>query len=122
MGVRENSFRKALIRLEEVLQQPETDITRDAAIQRFEFCCELAWKAIQEFLRSEGGNCVSPKGCLREAFKQSLIEDEGAWLSIMEDRNLTSHTYDEKLAHAVYGRLPSHLSAFYELAKTLETR
>jgi len=39
-------FRKAL----EVL---ETDVSRDAAIQRFEFCFELAWKAIQERAREE---------------------------------------------------------------------
>lgn len=81
-----------------------------------------ARKTIQEFLRSEGGNGVSPKNCLREALKQSLIEDEDAWLSILEDSNLTSRTYDEKLAHAVYGRLPGHLGVFYGLMKTLEAR
>jgi len=106
-------FRKAL----EVL---ETDVSRDAAIQRFEFCFELAWKAIQERAREEGLDCQSPKGCIKLAFKTEWIEEETGWLAMLEDRNRTTHTYDEELAKDVRRRLPRYLPLLDSLVAKLE--
>jgi nucleotidyltransferase substrate binding protein (TIGR01987 family) len=106
---RREAFAVAIARLREVLKQPENDVSRDAAIQRFEFCFELAWKSIQERARDEGLDCQSPKGCLQVAFKTSWIANEQGWLAMLEDRNRTSHTYDEDLAKAVFRRLPNYL-------------
>jgi len=121
MTVRRQALRSALTRLREVLKQPENDVSRDAAIQRFEFCFELAWKTIQQRDREEGLDCQSPKSCLRVAFKNSWIDDEQGWLAMLEDRNQTSHTYDEDLAKAVYRRLSNHLPLLDGLVKKLTT-
>ena len=86
MTKRRQALASALARLREVLAQPENDVSRDAAIQRFEFCFELAWKAIQERARDEGMDCQSPKSCLKLAFKNSWILDEPAWLAMLVDR------------------------------------
>lgn len=109
MTARREALAVALVRLREVLNVPESDVSRDAAIQRFEFCFELAWKSVQERARDEGLDCQSPKGCLRVAFKASWIENEQGWLAMLEDRNRTAHTYDEDLAKAVFRRLPNYL-------------
>lgn len=109
MTPRLTSLRNAVVRLREALTVTETDVSRDAAIQRFEFCFELAWKTIQECARGEGLDCQSPKGCLKLAFKTGWIEDEQGWLAMIEDRNRTTHTYDEQLARDVFGRLPGYL-------------
>ena len=109
MTARREALVAAIVRLREVLKAPESDVSRDAAIQRFEFCFELAWKCIQERARGEGLDCQSPKGCLRVAFKTSWIENEQGWLAMLQDRNRTSHTYDEDLARAVFQRLPNYL-------------
>jgi nucleotidyltransferase substrate binding protein (TIGR01987 family) len=103
------SLRNAVVRLREALAVAETDVSRDAAIQRFEFCFELAWKAVQERVRNEGLDCQSPKGCLKLAFKSGWLQDESGWLAMIEDRKRTSHTYDEQLAKDVYRRLSQHL-------------
>ena len=113
------AFARALARLEEALREPATPIVRDACIQRFEFCFELAWKAIQAALRREGRDCTSPRSCFREAFKQRWIESEEGWTRLLADRNLTSHTYDEALAEAIYGRLPDHELLFAALRDRL---
>ena len=109
MTTRLDSFATAITRLSEALSATTTDLTRDAAIQRFEFCFELAWKVIQERARAEGLDCQSPKGCLKLAYKNNWINDETGWLAMLEDRNRTAHTYDETLAKDVYRRLPAHL-------------
>jgi len=106
---RVDSLRKAILRLREALDAAETDVSRDAAIQRFEFCFELAWKTIQERARKEGLDCQSPKGCFKLAFKNRWIADENGWLAMLEDRNRTAHTYDEELAKEVSRRLPRYL-------------
>jgi nucleotidyltransferase substrate binding protein (TIGR01987 family) len=113
------SLRTAIARLREALETPETALSRDAAIQRFEFCFELAWKAVQERARSEGLECQSPKGCLKLAFTATWIDDEGGWLAMLEDRNLTAHTYDEELAKTVHHRLPRYLPLLQSLLQRL---
>ncbi len=119
MTRRLESFSAAAARLKEALAEPESPLIRDAAIQRFEFCFELAWKTIQETARSHGLECRSPKESLRLAFKNEWIRDEALWLAAFKDRNLTSHTYDQDLAHSVYQRLPDYAPLFERLAERL---
>ena len=119
MTTRRDSFSHAIVRFNEALVAPETDLSRDAAIQRFEFCFELAWKVIQEQARTEGLDCQSPKGCLKLAYKNGWLGDEAGWLAMLEDRNRTAHTYDEALAKEVYRRLSAHLPLLKALDESL---
>ncbi len=121
MTARCDSFSRAIVRLNEALMASETDLSRDAAIQRFEFCFELAWKVIQERVRTEGLDCQSPKGCLKLAYKNGWLGDETGWLAMLEDRNRTAHTYDEALAKDVYRRLSAHLPLLQALDEYLRS-
>lgn len=113
------TFGKALDRLKDALSQPETELIRDAAIKRFEFTFELAWKAIQRCLREEGITCRSPKGCLREAFAFGLIPDDPQWIMMIEDRNLTSHTYEEETAKRIFVNLKGYVPVLEQLHSRL---
>jgi nucleotidyltransferase substrate binding protein (TIGR01987 family) len=84
----------------------------DASIQRFEFTIELFWKLLKVILQEKGLEVQFPKDILKEAFQGRLIDDETLWLSMLNDRNLTSHTYDEKLADLVYGRIKRYTPVF----------
>ena len=87
---------------------PETDIVRDAAIQRFEFTFELVWKTLQLYLEHEGFESGSPRAVLKRAFVIRLISDQDeadVWLQMLDDRNLTSHAYDETFAGRIYTRI-----------------
>ena len=95
-------------RLEEVAALPQTDIVRDAAIQRFEFTFELVWKTLQLYLEHEGLESGGPRAVLKRAFLIRLISDQDeadVWMQMLDDRNLTSHAYDETLAVRIYTRI-----------------
>ena len=47
-----------------------SEVERDAAIQRFEFSFEAAWKAAQHFLaEKEGIDAASPKAAIRSSLR-----------------------------------------------------
>lgn len=102
---RRAEVRNANARLQEAVAQPETPILRDAVIQRFEFTFELVWKSLRLYLEHLGLECGSPRATLKKAFSEGLIqtlEEADLWLRMLEDRNLTSHAYDESLAERIY--------------------
>jgi len=86
------------------LDQPVDDVTRGAAIQRFEYTLEAVWKAAQLFLReTEGIMANSLKAVVRTSFRAGLIDEAQTRLGLqmVDDRNLTAHTYNEALAQAI---------------------
>ena len=92
-------FERALIRLHEVLAQPEDEFIRDATIQRFEFTFEAAWKAMYRWLRARSVDLDEDAySAIPEAFKRRLITEEKRWGEMRRYRNLTSHTYNLPLA------------------------
>jgi nucleotidyltransferase substrate binding protein (TIGR01987 family) len=98
---RQAEVRKACARLQEAVAEPESAILRDAVIQRFEFSFELVWKTLKLYLERQGHECGGPRPTLKKAFAEGLLatpEEADRWLQMLEDRNLTSHAYDEALA------------------------
>lgn len=102
---RKTDVSNATRRLIEAVKQPESDILRDAVIQRFEFSFELVWKTLKLYLERQGHECGGPRPTLKKAFTEGLIsttEEGDNWLQMLEDRNLTTHAYDQELAIRIY--------------------
>lgn len=99
-------LKKAVASLKVALAQPKDEFVRDAAIQRFEYTYELAWKMLKRYLdESEGAAVVDPlsrKDLFRLGGERGIIENVEAWLVYHRARNETSHTYDENKAEQVY--------------------
>lgn len=88
-----------------------TSIERDAMIQRFEYSFEAIWKAAKHYLYLvEGVEANSPKSVIRASFDAKLFNEEEAKQAMVmaDDRNLTSHTYNEQLANALFQRIHQH--------------
>src|SRR3989344_722329 len=118
-----DEYQEAVIGLEEVLKKPKDEFMRDSAIKRFEFTFDLAWKTIKAFLEDKGLSCTSPVSCFKEAYHQGLIEYDDVWIKeLVETRNKTVHTYDEKLAEEVYAALPNILEVFRKLLDSLRNQ
>lgn len=100
-------FGKALLRLEEALLRSadQDDLVIDATIQRFEFTFELCWKSMKKFLIEEGLDATTPRQVLQYAYGNKWIHNEALWLGMLQDRNLTSHTYREEQARQIYTRI-----------------
>lgn len=122
---RRQQFAQALERLREALALPYSEVVRDGVIQRFEFTFELLWKTLQIYLQHLGYEANSPRRVLREAFEAGIIvsDAEGdGWMAMLDDRNLTSHTYDEALAEAVYQRIANrHIHLLEEAGRRLQS-
>lgn len=96
-------FRSALKRLEEGISiEPDKDIIMDGAIQRFEFVFELSWKLMREYLKYTGLEINNPRGVIKYAYQNGIIEDGDKWLKMLSDRNMTSHLYNQKMAQKIY--------------------
>lgn len=114
----------AVGRLKEAINQCKIDdntLFRDGLIQRFEFCIELAWKASRWYMIELGFvDLNSPKQVMRQALSCGLIENGDVWINILNDRNLTSHMYNEDMATEIYNRiLEKYIVCLEDLAKKL---
>ena len=114
---------KAILAWQRVLNDPFTDVVRDASIQRYEFTFELFWKVLKLYLKEEEGiECFSPKSCIREIrpfFKLSDAEIE-LCLKMSNDRNISVHTYSEKMANALFSKLENYLKITEKILKQIK--
>ena len=119
------NLKKAYDRLVEVsnLYDGKNDIIRDSLIQRFEFTYELTHKTLKEFMKYLGVTLDNsfPRTIFKKAYVNNLISDELVWISLLEDRNSTSHIYNEKLADKIASRIVNkYVAAIGELVENLE--
>ena len=93
---------QAVQRLDEAIadyDQMGLDSIRDGVIQRFEFCAELAWKTLREYLLDQGyAEINSPKSVMKQAFADGILDHEEGWLHLLDAR-----IYDEATATTVFG-------------------
>lgn len=110
------AFDTALNRLKEAIdlyKKQENTVLLDGTIQRFEFCVELGWKTLKEYLEYEKiGEFNSPRATIKECFSIGLIQNAEEWLDMLDDRNLTSHTYDEVIAKEIYRNI---ITKYYDI-------
>ena len=100
------NYTKALVTLENAVllanTRKLTDLEKQGVIQGFEFTFEMAWNVMKDYLEEEGvTGIIGSKGAVRQAFNKGLIGDGQTWMDMVKDRNLSSHSYDEKTAEGL---------------------
>ncbi|MCX6160291.1 MAG: HI0074 family nucleotidyltransferase substrate-binding subunit [Ignavibacteriae bacterium] len=112
---------KAYITLEDGINSAVSDLEKDGVIQRFEYSFELLWKTLKIFLFDQGIICKSPKDCLKSAFKFGLIENDEAFLNMLEDRNIMSHLYSREDSVLIFENIKkSHSINMCNLIKNIK--
>ena len=112
----------ALSRLDLALAQPVNEFVRDSSIQRFEFTFELFWKSLKAYAEESGLEAFSPRDSIRIAFQLAVIQESPEWFRMLEDRNLTSHTYNEATADSIYSHLPTYTRLVRQALEELTRR
>jgi nucleotidyltransferase substrate binding protein (TIGR01987 family) len=84
-------------------------------IQSFEFTYELTWKTLKLILEGAGISAPFPRVCFEEAFKAGLLYGNEEWKNIMEDRNLSTHTYNQTLARQLCKKITNEYVLVFEL-------
>jgi nucleotidyltransferase substrate binding protein (TIGR01987 family) len=107
------NFDRAFVLLRDALENGPAalnQLEKEGVIQRFEYCFELAWKTIKDYLQ-EGGfvfGVVTPRQVLKDAFAAKILEDGQVWIDMLDHRNLLSHTYSpivfEQAVEAIHTR------------------
>ena len=116
-----DAFETVIRRKESLVEQGFGDMYLDILVKRFEFTFEMSWKTIKRFLSFNGIECANPRSCFKEAFQQKLIEDESLWLDMIEQRNLSSHEYEESEIARLRDKADAYCAAFRELKTKLES-
>jgi nucleotidyltransferase substrate binding protein (TIGR01987 family) len=93
------NFERALRLLREAMAEgPEAlnQLEKEGVIQRFEYCFELAWKTVKDYMEASGVvfDVVMPRQVIKDAFAAKVLNDGATWIAMLDHRNLLSHTYN----------------------------
>jgi nucleotidyltransferase substrate binding protein (TIGR01987 family) len=94
------NFDRAFMLLREALQRGPGGLTaleKEGTVHRFEYCFELAWKTLNDYLAESGVavSPVTPRQVIKDAFAAKLLDDGQLWMDMLVERNLLAHTYDK---------------------------
>lgn len=117
------NYKKALLQLQDAVelskQRALSRLEKQGVIQAFEFTHELAWNVLKDYLQDQGNqNVKGSKDATREAFKVGFIADGEQWMAMIQSRNVSSHTYDERTADQLVNVI---MQQYFPLFAALQT-
>jgi nucleotidyltransferase substrate binding protein (TIGR01987 family) len=119
-----SNFEKALSNLERYLATEDAlnELEEQGLIQSFEYTYELAWNTLRDFYLDQGEDTIQgSRDAIQIAFKRGLIVDGEVWMSMLKDRNKSSHTYNKQTADEIVNNIQTkYFHAFKELKLALE--
>ncbi|MDF1589158.1 MAG: nucleotidyltransferase substrate binding protein [Gammaproteobacteria bacterium] len=119
------NYLKALGQLQSALSVYDASaeaLIKEGILQRFEFTHELAWKVMKDYLEYEGHQGITgSRSASRLAFNLGLVTDGQVWMDMIESRNRTVHTYDERVLEQEFAKVQNrYASAFLQFAQTMQ--
>jgi nucleotidyltransferase substrate binding protein (TIGR01987 family) len=122
-------FSRAVATLKRALDEFERDnsneFVRDACIQRFEYCYDLATKMIKRHLKlteddPSGIVAMSTQERIRRAYEVGILQNSWErWWEFRDDRAATSHGYNLERALQIIAKIPAFYTEANFLAKAL---
>ena len=115
-----DNYQKALTQLTKFIDKGElNELEEQGLIQAFEYTYELGWNLLKDYLLYQGHqNIYGARDAIREAFAVELITDGEGWMRMLQDRNRTTHTYNEEVAAAIASNIRRRYFALFAELKT----
>lgn len=112
-----SNFKPAFLQLKNAVELAKSrelsELEKQGLIQSFEFTHELAWQVMKDYFFYQGNpNITGSRDATREAFSKNLIADGDGWMEMIKSRNLTSHTYNKKVADEITDKIKNQ---YFEL-------
>jgi len=78
-------------------------LVKEGIIRRFKNSLDLAWKTLKDKMEFDGLliDQISPKMVMKKAYHHQYIDEIDLWLAMINDRNILSHTYNEKVVKQI---------------------
>lgn len=119
---RYQNFSKSLLLMEKSLEIENPSVTENAGIiQFYEMTFELGWKCLKDYFNEQGLDVKYPREVIKTGIEKEVLKDGKEWMQALNDRNLTSHLYDEQAAmqavisiRSVYKPLFDELNLFFK--------
>jgi nucleotidyltransferase substrate binding protein (TIGR01987 family) len=107
------------------LDEDQRDAIRAGVIQNFEFTYEQCWKMLKRRLTAMAASrdevdLLSYRDLMRLGAEKGFIQDPIKWFDYRQQRNMTSHTYDENRADSVFKSAVSFLEDARQLLRLLK--
>lgn len=121
------NFKENLKVLKEAGKQDlKNEFVTGGIINKFYIQFELSWKVLKELLVYEGVTGAangSPREIIKAAYRTYDFINEEIWLSMLSERNSTSHVYDKKAAKTLVEKIISeYIDTFVDLEEHIEKR
>ena len=122
-----NNYKKALAALERSVvaakERKLNEMEEQGLVKGFEFTFELSWKLLKDYLESKGfKDFHGSKDTFKLAFQESLISEGEIWMEMIDNRNRSSHTYEESIARQIISLVISkYFSKFKELSEKMNS-
>lgn len=120
-----NHYQKALRQLERSVelssQRPLSELEKQGLIKAFEFTHELAWNVMKDYFEYQGTTSImGSRDAVREAFQRGMVSNGEGWMEMIQSRNQTSHTYNQKVADEIVEKVTArYCELFLGLEKEL---
>lgn len=101
-------FNWTIDRLEEILKNEKTDYYRDAALQRFSFTCDMAFKCIRSLAVDQGKSCENFQQCVIWAVEKNWVEKKEPWKEMTVSYDRAAQKLKGELADLEYEKLKSY--------------
>jgi nucleotidyltransferase substrate binding protein (TIGR01987 family) len=122
------NFDRAFVLLRDALENGPSSLNqleKEGVIQRFEFCFELAWKTLKDYMEQDGFvfATITPRQVIKDAFAAQILKHGQVWIDMLDHRNLLSHTYNlVKFEEAIMALYDHYLDAFDQLHEFLQEK